>query len=259
MNHITISATIRLIVAVISLLLLFIFVFPISRNIFTSGNAAGIALSALILGICVFWSRFRKLTSSLWQNTGGKAIIIIMLLTVVLVIVYAIIMSSRMLHEAHDYPEKKDVTLVVLGCKVKNGRPSLMLKKRLDAAYDFMAAAPEANAVLSGGKGDDEVISEAKCMYDYLCGRGISPDRLYMEDNSSTTYENLKFSQKIINENKLSDSIVIVTDGYHQYRAEMFAKRLGIHPANISADTTWWLVPTYWIRELIAIAYYSIK
>ena len=97
-------------------------------------------------------------------------------------------------------------------------------------------------------------------MKTYLTERGIAPERIYMEDRSVNTEENLRFSQEIIRREGLSENITIVTDVYHQYRAEMIAKQQGINGTlNISADTSWYLVPTYWTRELIGIGYYYIK
>ena len=81
-----------------------------------------------------------------------------------------------------------------------------------------------------------------------------------MEDKSSSTYENLEFSKSIIEENNLCSDIVIVTDGYHQLRAEMIAKNLGYENiSNISAPTSPWLVPTYWVREWFGVAYQFIS
>ena len=95
-------------------------------------------------------------------------------------------------------------------------------------------------------------------MKDYLVSKGISENRIFMEDKSVSTQQNLSYSREIIGKNNLSDNITIVTDGFHQYRAEMFAKKQGIETYSISGYTTWWLVPTYWVREWFAIAYYSI-
>jgi len=92
-------------------------------------------------------------------------------------------------------------------------------------------------------------------MKEYLVGRGISDERIIMEDKSESTYENLKFSYEIIEQNKLNRKITIVTDAYHQLRAEMIASDMGIESYNISAKTSWGLVPTYWVREWFGIVY----
>jgi uncharacterized SAM-binding protein YcdF (DUF218 family) len=164
-----------------------------------------------------------------------------------------------MVKASHDNPDGRATTVVVLGCKVKDGRPSLMLRRRLDAAYEYLSENEDVTAIVSGGKGDDELISEAQCMSEYLISKGISPERIIMEDKSESTYENLKFSQSIINERGLEEHITIVSDGYHQLRAELIADSLGIEAYNISAPTSWWLVPTYWVREWFGVIYQVIR
>ena len=158
-----------------------------------------------------------------------------------------------------DRPKNTDTTVVVLGCKVKNGAPSLMLGRRLNAAYEYLTEEPDVKVIVSGGKGDDEIISEAQCMRDYLVDRGIAPERIYMEDKSTDTDENLRFSQDIIRREGLPEHITIVTDGFHQLRSDMKAEKLGMRAYNISAHTPWWLVPTYWVREWFGIIYYIIR
>lgn len=164
-----------------------------------------------------------------------------------------------MLKAMNDHPENGNTTLIVLGCQVRDGRPSLMLKKRLDAAYGFLSEHEETVVIVSGGKGSDELISEALCMKNYLVSKGISADRIYMEEKSSDTKENLKFSKELIEREGLCTDITIVTDGYHQLRAEILAKKIGMNAKNISAPTSWWLIPTYWVREWFGIAYYGIS
>ena len=77
--------------------------------------------------------------------------------------------------------------IVVLGCQVKGTKPSKALKDRLDTAKEYMQANPETIAVLSGGQGKMEEISEAECMRRYLEKAGISRERLILEQRSTTT------------------------------------------------------------------------
>ena len=192
--------------------------------------------------------------SELWKNTGGKILVSAAGIFFIAFAAAAVIMSVLMVRAMNDYPKDSNTTLVVLGCKVKNGAPSLMLRRRLDTAFEYLSQNENANAVVSGGKGDDEIISEAQCMKDYLVSKGISENRIFMEDKSVNTQQNLSYSREIIGKNNLSDNITIVTDGFHQYRAEMFAKKQGIETYSISGYTTWWLVPTYWVREWFDIS-----
>ena len=133
-----------------------------------------------------------------------------------------------------------------------------MLKRRLDAAYGYLSEHDSVCAVVSGGQGSDESISEAQCMKDYLVARGIAPERIFMEDRSVNTEENLRFSKAVISENGLPGRITLVTDNFHQYRAELIAESNGIEAYNISGKTSWYLLPTYGVREWFGIVYYKL-
>jgi len=148
-----------------------------------------------------------------------------------------------------------EATVVVLGCKVQGETPSHVLRERLEAARLYLEVHPEAMCILSGGKGQGEDISEAACMYRYLTGQGIDPSRLYCEDRSTSTRENLAFSQEIIEEQGLCPSIAIVTSEFHGYRAGKIAEQLGLEWGSVPSKTAWWLLPTYYARELYGILY----
>lgn len=115
--------------------------------------------------------------------------------------------------------------MTVLGCRVKGTVPTRALMSRCKAAFDYLTENKDSVAVLSGGQGADEDISEAECMYHILTEKGIDKTRLYIENASTSTEENLKFSSDVIDKNNLSKEIVICTSEYHIYRALMIAKK----------------------------------
>lgn len=151
--------------------------------------------------------------------------------------------------------------LIVLGAKVNGTAPSLSLGDRLDAAYDYLTIHPNVTAVLSGGQGSDEGISEAQCMFNELTKRGIAPERLLLEDKATSTWENLQFSLAIIEEKtgKRPDTIGLLSSEYHLYRAKLTATACGIDAATVPARTSW---PTicinYFLREVPAVWKYII-
>ena len=249
----------RLFGSAVSLFMLLIFVYPITRNILNIGNIFGIFVSGVLSCIFISGDRFSSLMERFSESRGGRTAICAVIFFTAFLTVYFTVLSVFMVRAERDMPRSEKTTLVVLGCKVKNGAPSLMLKRRLDTAYEYLIVHDETCVVVSGGKGSDEMISEAQCMRDYLTARGISPDRIIMEDKSVRTDENLEFSLELIRQNGLSEDLTIVTDGYHQFRAECIAKRKGYGKiCNISASTTWWLVPTYWVREWFGLTYLII-
>lgn len=125
---------------------------------------------------------------------------------------------------------------IILGAKVKpGGIPSLSLKYRLDAAADYLHQYPHVTAIVSGGQGADEDQTEASVMYDYLVQVGIDAERILIEDKSTSTYENLKFSQQLLTEN--TTNITIISNDFHLKRAAILAMKFGLDSDVVAAPT----------------------
>ena len=155
-------------------------------------------------------------------------------------------------------PEENLEYLVVLGAQVKGDRPSRALKKRLDTALDYGNTHPDVRFVLSGGQGTGEDISEAECMYRYLKDCGIPDERLLLEDTSTTTLENLKNSDALYD--LKNRRVGIVTNNFHIARSLMLAGQSGYtRVSGIPAPIETVMLPHYFVREVIAIAYYTFK
>lgn len=147
--------------------------------------------------------------------------------------------------------------VVVLGARVnENGEPSLSLLYRLQAALEFLEAHPDATAVLSGGQGPDEPMTEAACMRDWLVARGVDPARLVTEEASTNTGQNLEYSIALIRELGAdpTQGCAVVSSSYHLYRAKLLAEQLGVQVSGI------WAYPgnpvvalNYFIREAPAV------
>lgn len=158
-------------------------------------------------------------------------------------------------------PDSSCDYMVVLGAKVNGTTPSLSLSDRIDAACDYMTAHPEVTAILSGGQGDDEGISEAQCMYDQLTKRGIDPERLWLEDKATSTWENIRFSMDLIEEKTGArpETIGLLSSEYHLFRAQLFAGECGVDTVGIPAKTSWLsLRLNYFTREVAGVWHYLI-
>lgn len=92
-------------------------------------------------------------------------------------------------------------------------------------------------------------------MYRYLTDKGIDGNRIYKEDASTSTRENLEFSLQVIKENNLPQNIAIATSEYHQYRVSLVARGLGVKNTAVCGKTAKWLFPTFYVRELYGILY----
>lgn len=155
-----------------------------------------------------------------------------------------------------DAPSDVDY-IIVLGAKVNGERPSLALRCRIDAAYDYLIANPRTVAVLSGGRGSGEDISEAEAMRRALTERGISPERLIIEDMSTSTEENIRFSYALLPAG--AHTVGVVTNNFHVWRALRVAAKQGDHTLyGISADYPNLLIVNYAAREIITITYYML-
>ncbi len=249
---------VRVVPALISLCMLVWFAIPFTRGIVNIGNISGVAVSGTFLVIFILFKPFTDFVRRMWENPAGKIIVSAVAALSILCVLAVLIISIFMVRTMNDRPKNDKTTLIVLGCQVKNGKPSRMLKSRLDTAYEYLSENDTVNVVVSGGQGDDELISEAQCMRDYLVEKGISSERIFMEDKSANTEENLRFSLELIEKKGLCDDITIVTDGFHQLRAELIAKKLGAEPNNIPAPTRWYLFPTYWVREWFGNVHFLI-
>ena len=148
--------------------------------------------------------------------------------------------------------------VIVLGAGVNGTEPSLSLRTRLDAALDYLEAHPDIPAVLTGGTGYGEDISEAACMYDYLTERGVDPERLLLEDQASNTAENFALSKPLLYEAGVDvarDTVAVVTNDFHIARSELIAAREGYgDTAGIPASLPWaHLEINYYLREAFAL------
>lgn len=243
----------KIIIIFLEVLLLAVFVIPVLLNITNAGNIAGILASGILLLATIFNHRIWEFIKHICQNVPGRILVIFTALVLTFGVCFAGFLTVRMVCSMNNTPTQP-TTVVVLGCHVKGSEPSLMLKRRLDAAYEYLVLNPDVKCVVTGGQGTGESISEAEAMKNYLMNKGIDENRILEENKSTSTYENIAFSKKILEENTLNNDIVIVTDGFHQYRAGIIAKKQGLNAYSISCPTRPELVPTYWVREWLALA-----
>lgn len=223
-----------------------------AAGIVNIGNVTGIILSLLLILYAFCAIAVHKLIKKLWEKRCTKIPVAAVGVCAIICATLVVVESACMVG-ACAKPASEDATAVVLGCRVYGERASLSLVERLEAAYEYLSRHPEAKCVVSGGQGPGEDISEAECMYRFLVNKGIAPERIYKEDLSTSTEENIAFSKAVIAEEGLPEEIVIVTNEYHIYRAGMIADENALKWGAKPAQTAYWLFPTYYVRELYAI------
>ncbi len=243
----------RIILIVIEILAVLLFLFG-SVPVFNSGNIAGAAVTGSILLITLFWYK----TAKFRHSRAGKAVTAAVAAFYILGFGFAGFLSFNMVRACLNRPEKPNM-VVVLGCQLWGEDPSPMLKKRLDKAYELLVRYPDIPVVVTGGQGDDEIISEGEGMKRYLVKRGISEDRIIVEDKSTSTYENIRNAFDITDKMGLSRDITIATSEYHVYRASLMAKAQGAGEVTSAPSfTDINLLPAYWVREWLGISHFHV-
>lgn len=155
-------------------------------------------------------------------------------------------------------PKNDEKSIVVLGAGLRGEVVSGVLRRRLDAAYDYHLKNPDAIIVVTGGQGPGENIPEAVAMKKYLVSRGVPSDLIIEESKSTSTEENLLFAKELLTLHGISaeEPTAVVTNTFHSYRANQYAKKCGFSSArSISCTTGWASVMPCYLREVFAVLY----
>ena len=242
----------RIFIIVMSGACIYTSLLPISYNVVNIGVIVPAIAFTIIFLAAVFWKSTVKLFKKIYSITILKWIFNIIFAALGLMLAGAVIISFMMISAINNKAEP-DKTVIVLGCHIKNDQPSTTLKLRLDTAYNYLIENPKSKCIVTGGKGENEIMPEADVMYNYLIQKGIAADRIIKEDKSINTKENLAFASQIMKDNNMQMQAVIATDPYHQFRGQYFAKEAGINPQALSSEAFWPLMLCYWIREIFGI------
>jgi len=155
-------------------------------------------------------------------------------------------------------PRKDQDYIIVHGAALTHGEVTPLLAKRVDRAIDFYCrqkkSAPPPKLILSGGQGADESRSEAEAMAEYALQKGIPQSDLLLEDQSTNTLENMRFSKQLMDADADGKPYraIYATSSYHLLRTGIYARRAGLHISGIGAKTTFYYVPSALLREYIA-------
>jgi uncharacterized SAM-binding protein YcdF (DUF218 family) len=145
----------------------------------------------------------------------------------------------------------------VLGAGLIGSRVPPLLASRLDRALRLYRRDQETGRspviVVSGGQGADESVSEAFAMRQYLVERGVPEDDIVLEDQATTTEENLRYSKKLLAERGHIGRVVAVTNNYHVFRTAVLSHKQGLRLQVIGAPTAWYFVPSAFLREFVAL------
>ena len=161
--------------------------------------------------------------------------------------------SNEICYRSRKEPETEYV--IALGCGIReDGGVTPLLRGRLDAAIAaYEGGGRRAKIICSGGQGPDEVVSEARAMANYLLDQGVPEADVMLEDRSTTTEENLRFSRAIMEERGGAGHCTIATNSYHCLRAAMYARRVGLNASCVGGRTAAFFFPAAFFREYVAL------
>ena len=150
--------------------------------------------------------------------------------------------------------------VIVLGARVIGERVSSHLARRLNVAIYYFERNPNAYIIVCGGLGDMAVITEAEAMARYLHERGVPRERIFLEDLSTSTLENLTFAHEILNEHfPRGFRAVVVSSDFHMFRAVRAARSIGMNVNHLGAPTPTHLLTENYLREMLAVVNFYLR
>ena len=223
----------------------------------------GYSFSALVCVCLIALILFYTFMPLVGLQFPGFAKITTKIVTVILIIGLLVvgITEAVIIHASFGNPEEEVEYMVVLGAKVNRDGPSVSLWDRICGAYEYMEAHPNVIAVVSGGQGTDEPITEAECMYRELVNLGIDPKRIWREEEATSTWENMQFTLDLIEEKTGSRprKLGVLSSEYHLFRASLFAKACDVEFVGIPARTSRAAqMVNHFMREVAGVWHYIL-
>lgn len=229
------------------------FLMPLLHGGFFMGTIFGFSVSAAGMLLLLFYRRMTE------RGGWRKNCVNIVCVAFCLGLCWAGYLTGMMLSAQYRTPPR-GVNVIVLGAQVYSAeRMGVSLTGRVEKAYEYLSENPEAQCIVTGGQGSDEPCPEALTQRNVLVNKGIDKNRIYMEDESKNTRENLNFAMAIARQENLGTEFVIVTQSFHMYRALMLAENAGFTAYSLVADTDPILFPEYFGRELLSLTKWHIE
>lgn len=237
----------QIVLLIVAAALLLWYLSPLAAGVFNEGNMVGISASVFLILFSAFFAKIPAVPRNI---------------VLALIAVFAVFVAAPVSYNMKKYENYKAdsgvQTVIVLGCKVRGETPSKFLYDRCMAAAEYLNDNPDSVVIASGGQGPGEDISEAQCIENILVQNGISPDRIYKEDISTNTSENIYFSKNIIESEGLSADVLIATNEFHEYRAKLYCDREKLNFHSKCSHTPRYSYLTFFTREMMGIIKYKI-
>lgn len=212
--------------------------------------ALALLLYALFCALYKRMPRFSRVCRAIWHTCAA-----------VMVVAFVAVEILIALGDNNDYPIYESAPtdyMIVLGAGIRGRTPSLSLISRLDEAARQLEVRPRMVAVVSGGQGPGEDITEAQAMYDYLIAKGVREEQLLKEERSVNTAQNVAYSMEVLRASGRynGEGVIVCSNGYHLFRARILLKRAGVEPYALSAPVPYfYLTLVGYIREFFSVLF----
>jgi len=215
---------------------------------FRINPTAGLLLQAVIsIGLILYAAFLRKIPKRLHIVAGALFFIPVMF------------MLSLGIYGNVSRTDYSEDAVIVLGAGVKGESVTRILAHRLNTAADYWNENPKAYIVVTGGLGNRATITEAEAMARFLTAKGVPRERILLEEQSTSTYENLSFAKEKLDERfPQGFRAVLITNDFHVYRAVRTARQAGIPAGHVGAYTDWYMWPVNYLREMLAVVNFLV-
>lgn len=230
------------------------FLVPVFAGVLNIGNGLALTACAAVFAGAVLFRPLKRRAQEKKKIRLFRAVYGVLSAFFVLGLLWLAVLTACMVYGAHQSPPR-DAAVVVLGSQVKGDQPSLDLMNRIETAVVYLKDHPEVPCVVSGGQGEGEDVSEASVMKEHLVRLGVEESRIYLEDTSTSTKENMQNSCAVLEREGIPKVIAVVTDEYHQFRAGILARQAGMEAYAVPVGTPWYIFSACYARELLAVTY----
>lgn len=214
----------------------------------------GVGLLGVSIGNVVAYCTDLAVLKTLTVTANALSLMLLIIFLIFLIMAYATQRQAK--------AEKADY-IIVLGCGLVNHQVTPLLKSRLDHGLELykqqLALGNKSELVVTGGQGLDEKLSEAEAMKNYLVLEGVDAADILLEDRAVNTYENMLFSKQLIEKESLVYQAVFVSNNFHVFRSQLFAKEVGLSVKGSGSQTAAYYLPSAMLREFVATSLMTLK
>ena len=239
----------------------FVLIFTLYLNGFRILKREGVRFqNFLSMGLALALTFYLFITPSVASSLSGISFLNMIYAYIGLLISYAASISmlyttSSFVNLVNLFPGKLDY-VVVLGAGLIGDQVTPLLASRIDKGIAIYQKQPGCKLIMSGGQGPDELMTEGQAMANYAFEQGIPVEDIVIENQSTNTEENLKFSYALM---KPGSRFALVTNYYHVFRALLLAQQLKIKCIGYGAKTRFYFSLNAFIREFVGYVVMSRK